>query len=281
MFGDKPRELPQPVALILVPEFTMMAVTSVIEPLRLANRQAERPLYKWSVHSTDAQPIAASNGMLTFAFSPDGTAISTRVATAALPVSPGERIAVRGTLDTNDGGDHTVRFFTAANIDSPWTQLGAAVTQSGTVTVHQSTTPLEVGSRDDGTLGLLPPGTVFAVEVHLVESDTRKAAFLREAARVTGAPVQVHAERIEDVAGRLAGTIDIVTARALAPLPKLLAWAAPLFEAGTRGLLLKGQDVDKELTDSAKSWKIQSKVLPSRTDPRGRIVVIDRVVPKR
>jgi AraC family transcriptional regulator, glycine betaine-responsive activator len=67
MFGDKPRELPQPVALILVPDFTMMAVTSVIEPLRLANRQAERDLYRWSIHSIDAQPIAASNGMLAMA----------------------------------------------------------------------------------------------------------------------------------------------------------------------------------------------------------------------
>jgi transcriptional regulator GlxA family with amidase domain len=67
MFGDKARELPQPVALILVPEFTMMAVTAVIEPLRLANRQSERNLYKWSVHSVDAAPVAASNGMLTMA----------------------------------------------------------------------------------------------------------------------------------------------------------------------------------------------------------------------
>lgn len=67
MFGDKPRELPQSVALILVPEFTMMAVTAVIEPLRLANRQAERDLYKWSIHSIDAQPSAASNGMLAMA----------------------------------------------------------------------------------------------------------------------------------------------------------------------------------------------------------------------
>jgi transcriptional regulator GlxA family with amidase domain len=65
MFGDKPRELPQPVALILVPEFTMMAVTSVIEPLRLANRQAERELYRWSTHSLDAKPVSASNRMLT------------------------------------------------------------------------------------------------------------------------------------------------------------------------------------------------------------------------
>ncbi len=65
MFGDKPRELPQQVALIMVPNFTMMPVTSAIEPLRLANRQAGKELYKWSMHSVDGEPVAASNGILT------------------------------------------------------------------------------------------------------------------------------------------------------------------------------------------------------------------------
>ena len=67
MFTDKPRELPQQVALILVDEFTMMPVTSVIEPLRLANRHIEKELYKWSVHSVDGQPVAASNGIVSLA----------------------------------------------------------------------------------------------------------------------------------------------------------------------------------------------------------------------
>lgn len=67
MFTDKPRELPQQVALILVDEFTMMPVTSVIEPLRLANRHTEKELYKWSVHSVDGEPVAASNGIVSFA----------------------------------------------------------------------------------------------------------------------------------------------------------------------------------------------------------------------
>ncbi len=67
MFTDKPRELPQRVALILVDEFTMMPVTSVIEPLRLANRHLERELYKWSVHSVDGEPVTASNGIVTLA----------------------------------------------------------------------------------------------------------------------------------------------------------------------------------------------------------------------
>jgi transcriptional regulator GlxA family with amidase domain len=65
MFGDKPRELPQHFALVLVPEFTMMPVTSAIEPLRIANRLSEKSLYKWTMHSLDGKPVAASNGILT------------------------------------------------------------------------------------------------------------------------------------------------------------------------------------------------------------------------
>jgi len=65
MFGQKPTSLPQSIALVLVPEFTMMPVTSAIEPLRLANRMAEKQLYKWTLHSLDGQPVSASSGILT------------------------------------------------------------------------------------------------------------------------------------------------------------------------------------------------------------------------
>ena len=65
MFGQKPANLPQSIALVLVPDFTMMPVTSAIEPLRLANRMADKQLYKWTLHSLDGQPVAASNGILT------------------------------------------------------------------------------------------------------------------------------------------------------------------------------------------------------------------------
>jgi AraC family transcriptional regulator, glycine betaine-responsive activator len=64
MFGDAPKQLPQHIALVLVPEFTMMPLTSAIEPLRLANRVAEKPLYRWTLHSIDGQSVAASNGIL-------------------------------------------------------------------------------------------------------------------------------------------------------------------------------------------------------------------------
>ena len=132
------------------------------------------------------------------------------------------------------------------------------------------------------------PGLVIAIAlgeqtkgfVHLIESDQRKAAFLREAIRKTHAPATVYAERVESAAKRLAPDVDVVTARALAPLPKLLDLAAPFFAKGVLGVFPKGQDVDNELTESTKSWNIETTVVPSRTDPRGRIVIVERASPR-
>jgi 16S rRNA (guanine527-N7)-methyltransferase len=124
------------------------------------------------------------------------------------------------------------------------------------------------------------PGLVIAcaladkpgARVHLVESSTKKAAFLREAARATGAPAEVHAVRIEDFVENLAMAVDVVTARALAPLVRLLAATYPLLKTGTLGLFPKGQDVDAELTEAAKCWSIQSSFAPSLTDPKAKVV---------
>ena len=117
-------------------------------------------------------------------------------------------------------------------------------------------------------------------QVHLVESTGKKAVFLREAARITGAPAIIHAERIGDFVRHAPDRIDVVTARALAPLPKLLAEAYPLLKTGAKGLFPKGQDVASELTEAAKCWSIQTTLVPSRTDARSSIVVVSRVAPK-
>jgi 16S rRNA (guanine527-N7)-methyltransferase len=116
--------------------------------------------------------------------------------------------------------------------------------------------------------------------VHLIEASTKKATFLREAVRVTGAHAIVHAVRVEDftAAGDLP-RIDVVVARALAPLPRLLTLAYPLLKRGSLGLFAKGQDVAVELTEAAKCWKIKATLAPSRTDPRGRIVVVSGLEP--
>jgi 16S rRNA (guanine527-N7)-methyltransferase len=110
--------------------------------------------------------------------------------------------------------------------------------------------------------------------VHLVESNTKKAAFLREAARVSGAAAAVQHARAEDVIPRWREPVDVVTARALAPLSVLVELAAPMVKRGAKALLLKGQDVEAELTETTKYWNIEAVILPSRTDSIGRIVEI-------
>jgi 16S rRNA (guanine527-N7)-methyltransferase len=129
------------------------------------------------------------------------------------------------------------------------------------------------------------PGLVLAcaladtpgAQVHLVESNGKKATFLREAARATGAPAMIHQVRIVDFADNLPGPIEVVTARALAPLVKLLAAAYPLLKSGAQGLFPKGQDVESELTEAAKCWSITASLVPSLTDPKARIVQITRI----
>lgn len=120
------------------------------------------------------------------------------------------------------------------------------------------------------------PGLILAIlgvpEMHLIESDQRKAVFLREAARVTGTGVTVHAERIESVAPFPA---DVVTARALAPLSQLLDWSAPFLREGTVCLFLKGASVADELTAAQQGWIMQTQVLASLSDDKGHILRLE------
>jgi 16S rRNA (guanine527-N7)-methyltransferase len=109
--------------------------------------------------------------------------------------------------------------------------------------------------------------------VHLIESRDRKAAFLRDAAQTIGVPVVIHRGRLEELVPKLE-PVNVVTARALAPLPKLLEYVEPLVAKGAKALLMKGQDIESELTQAAKYWKIRSEIVPSKTDPSGRILVV-------
>ena len=118
-------------------------------------------------------------------------------------------------------------------------------------------------------------------KVHLIESNGKKAAFLREAVRATGAPAVVHQERAEKFGESCAETVHAVTARALAPLKILCDQAFPLISRGAVGLFLKGQDVDAELTDAAKYWRLEASKVPSKTSPESSIVVIRSLKPLR
>jgi 16S rRNA (guanine527-N7)-methyltransferase len=110
--------------------------------------------------------------------------------------------------------------------------------------------------------------------IHLVESIGKKANFLREAVKVTGAPAVVHQDRAEKFSAAHGDSVDVVTARALAPLKLLCDLAFPLIQRGAIGLFPKGQDVDAELTEATKYWNIEATKAPSKTSPDGSIVVI-------
>ena len=122
------------------------------------------------------------------------------------------------------------------------------------------------------------PGLVLALlgcgHVHLVESDQRKAVFLREVARETGAEVTVHAARIEALEPF---PVDVVTCRAFAPLSRILAFSEPFLAGGCGkdgavGLFLKGRTADLELTEACKTWTLRIERFESMTDPEGTIL---------
>jgi 16S rRNA (guanine527-N7)-methyltransferase len=112
--------------------------------------------------------------------------------------------------------------------------------------------------------------------VHLVERNAKKAAFLREALRITGAPGTVHHADIGDSVDSFPGPVDCVTARAVAPLHQLIGFAEPLLKQGAKALFLKGQDVEAELTEATKYWNIKPQLHSSLTG-QGWIVELDRI----
>jgi 16S rRNA (guanine527-N7)-methyltransferase len=122
------------------------------------------------------------------------------------------------------------------------------------------------------------PGLVLSIATgipfDLIEADLRKAAFLREAARTTGAPATVHPVRAETATVPPA---PLVTARALAPLPDLLTLAAPLLAAGGTCLFLKGANAASELTAAAAEWHMRVERVPSQTAPHACILRISDI----
>jgi len=122
------------------------------------------------------------------------------------------------------------------------------------------------------------PGLVLAILgapcVELVEADSRKCAFLREAARITEVAVTLRPCRIEAVPPH---PVDVVTARACAPLDRLLGFAAPFLAPDSVCLFLKGERVEEELTLARKHWTMTARLCQSRSDPRGVVLRLQQV----
>jgi len=126
------------------------------------------------------------------------------------------------------------------------------------------------------------PGLVLAImgvsDVELIEANSRKCAFLREVARITDTSVVIHNDRIGSI--RFSGYADVITARALAPLPELLDYAERFIGPSTTCLLLKGRQADQELTAATKMWKMGAMTTPSLSDPEGVVLCLRTIARK-
>lgn len=125
------------------------------------------------------------------------------------------------------------------------------------------------------------PGLVLAVmdpvvgaEYHLIESNERKCAFLREANRITGADATVHHCRVENLRGLKA---DLVVARSVAPLAKLLPIAIPVLKKQGQCLFLKGKKWREELTETKNKWNMKESTIRSMSDPSGMILKLEAI----
>jgi 16S rRNA (guanine527-N7)-methyltransferase len=120
------------------------------------------------------------------------------------------------------------------------------------------------------------PGRV----VHLVESNERKCAFLRRAAAATGVPAVVHQGRAEHLADTWMPPPDVVTARAVAPLPALFRLVAPFMGPNGRAALHKGRDFDREIGEASQYWDFDLVRHTSRIDASSVILEVSRLVPR-
>lgn len=175
----------------------------------------------------------------------------------------------------------TTNLISPATIPQLWTRHIADSLQLIDL-APKAVTWVDLGSG--GGFPAIPIACVLAgksgAKIHLVESNGKKAAFLREAIRATGVPAQVHADRIEKFVAGYVDSVDVVTARALAPLKTLCDQAFPLIARGAIGLFPKGLDVESELTEASKYWKLGVEKVPSKTSPDGCVVIVRNLKPQ-
>jgi 16S rRNA (guanine527-N7)-methyltransferase len=186
-----------------------------------------------------------------------------------VPVSRETLECLTAYLDLLRRWQRTINLVGAGTLDDPWRRHILDSAQLARFLPEGARRLVDLGS------GAGLPGLVLAImgvpDVHLIESDRRKAAFLREAARATGAAASVHACRIEAAPPLEA---DIITARALAPLAQLLPLAARFATPASRCLFLKGRQAETELTEAARGWTMEVQRQPSLSDAEGCVLII-------
>jgi 16S rRNA (guanine527-N7)-methyltransferase len=138
----------------------------------------------------------------------------------------------------------------------------------------------EVATAADFGTGAGLPGLIIArlmqdlaptAHMTLVEASAKRCGFLREAARTLDVAVTIHQQKIEVIPAQ---AVDLVTARAFAPLDKLLTYAYPWSQKGAQLIFFKGEDVQREIDQASTNWAFQSRVTQSITDSRGCLLEI-------
>jgi 16S rRNA (guanine527-N7)-methyltransferase len=143
--------------------------------------------------------------------------------------------------------------------------------------------PVGAGTLADLGSGAGFPGLVLAellrdrFAVTLYEATAKKCAFLAAAAKIMDLSIHIKNTRMEETPAK---AFDVVTARACAPLPKLLGYAQHFIGPNSVCLFLKGQNVGAELTGAHKSWKMNVRQIPSLTDPSGVILELRELSPR-
>ena len=204
-----------------------------------------------------------------------------------MPGTPSERDEVLATLPAEVGRRLDVfvglllRWQATINLVAPSTLPHVWARHVGDSMQVQAAVPTARRWVDLGSGGGFP-GLVTALVlmgkpdavVHLVESDKRKAAFLRTVVRETEAPASVRAERIDRFVSTHRAPVDAVSARALAPLPQLIQYARPLLENGAVGVFPQGETAVAELTGLGADRRFAVESVPSRMRHGSRLLIV-------
>lgn len=198
---------------------------------------------------------------------------------ADFDLTPAQMTVFKAYLELLTRWNDRINLVGASTLADPWRrhfldslQLAAFVPSESS---GQNWVDLGSGAGFPGLALALLLGDRPGFTMRLVESTSKKCVFLREVIRVTGAPAIVVERRLEHLTeSDIGGKPAIITARGFAPVQKILDMTAQIRGPGTKYLLLKGQDIDKELTLATKCWRIDATKHPSRADPAGCVLEI-------
>jgi 16S rRNA (guanine527-N7)-methyltransferase len=192
---------------------------------------------------------------------------------AAFPVSRETLARLGDYVALLEKWNRAINLVSRNSLSDPWRRHILDCAQLSSYIPETAKTVVDLGS------GAGLPGLILAMlnpekDFHLIESDRRKSAFLQEAARVTKTRITLETDRIENIIERFANG-DVVTARALAPIPTLLEYIEPILNEKKLCIFAKASGINNELAVAAERWDISSDIRPSLSDPRGRIVILE------